>query len=51
MAARRLSFGKRMDRAVRRFPYGRVAIIGCDIPDANAADLRAAFKPPGHIIP
>jgi len=36
--------GARMDRAVRRFPAGRVLIVGCDIPAANAADVRAAFR-------
>jgi glycosyltransferase A (GT-A) superfamily protein (DUF2064 family) len=36
--------GLRMDRACRRFPNGNVAIIGCDIPAACAADVRAAFK-------
>jgi hypothetical protein len=36
--------GKRMDTACRRFPRGNVAIIGSDIPDANAADLDAAFR-------
>ena len=30
--------------ACRRFRHGHVAIIGSDIPDANAADLRAAFR-------
>ena len=29
--------GVRMHRAFRRFPRGRVAIIGSDIPDARAA--------------
>jgi glycosyltransferase A (GT-A) superfamily protein (DUF2064 family) len=33
-----------MDTACRRFRRGNVAIIGSDIPDANAADLRAAFR-------
>jgi rSAM/selenodomain-associated transferase 1 len=36
--------GVRMHRAFRRFPHGRIAIIGCDIPEANAHDLRAAFR-------
>ena len=36
--------GERMHRAIRHFPRGRVAIIGCDIPDAGSADLRAAFR-------
>jgi hypothetical protein len=34
--------GRRMSRALRR--YRRVALIGCDIPEAGAADLRAAFR-------
>jgi rSAM/selenodomain-associated transferase 1 len=36
--------GERMDRACRRFRRGNVAIVGSDIPDADAADLRAAFR-------
>lgn len=36
--------GQRMHAACRRFPRGNVAIIGSDIPDANAADLLAAFR-------
>lgn len=36
--------GLRMHRAFRRFPHRRVAIIGCDIPDAGPSDLRAAFR-------
>lgn len=36
--------GVRMHRAFWRFPRGRVAIIGCDIPDAGVPDLRAAFR-------
>ena len=36
--------GSRMQRAFRRFPHGRVAIIGCDIPDAGPQDVRAAFR-------
>jgi len=40
--------GERMDRACRGFPRGRVAIIGCDIPDAGAADVLAAFKALGR---
>lgn len=36
--------GERMDAACRRFRQGNVAIIGSDIPDANGADLRAAFR-------
>jgi rSAM/selenodomain-associated transferase 1 len=40
--------GMRMDRAFRRFPRGRAAIIGCDIPDAGAPDVRAAFAALGR---
>ncbi len=40
--------GQRMDRACRRFPRGNVAVIGCDIPDANAADVRCAFRALGR---
>lgn len=40
--------GQRMDRACRRFPRGKVAIIGCDIPDAGAADILAAFRALGR---
>jgi rSAM/selenodomain-associated transferase 1 len=36
--------GRRMSRALGRFRKGRVALMGCDIPDANAADVRAAFR-------
>lgn len=36
--------GQRMHRAFRQFPRGRVVIIGSDIPDANAADIAAAFR-------
>ena len=36
--------GRRMDIACRRFPRGNIAIVGSDIPDASAADLRAAFR-------
>ena len=40
--------GIRMDRACRRFPRGRVAIIGCDSPDASGADAVAAFRALGR---
>jgi uncharacterized protein len=40
--------GVRMDRAFRRFPRGRVLIVGCDIPAARAADARAALRALGH---
>ena len=36
--------GQRMHHACARFPRGKVAIIGTDIPDAGAADLTAAFR-------
>jgi uncharacterized protein len=32
--------GRRMDAACRGFRRGNVAIVGSDIPEANAADLR-----------
>jgi rSAM/selenodomain-associated transferase 1 len=34
--------GARMSRALGR--YRRVVLMGCDIPDAGAADARAAFR-------
>lgn len=34
--------GQRMERALARFR--RVALMGCDIPQAGAADVRAAFR-------
>lgn len=40
--------GQRMARALARFPRGRAAIIGCDIPEAGAADLIAAFRALGR---
>jgi rSAM/selenodomain-associated transferase 1 len=36
--------GARMHRIFRRFPRARVAIIGCDIPDARPGDAHAAFR-------
>lgn len=36
--------GQRMARLFRAFPHRRVALIGCDIPQAGAADLVAAFR-------
>ncbi|MFO1027035.1 MAG: TIGR04282 family arsenosugar biosynthesis glycosyltransferase [Acetobacteraceae bacterium] len=39
--------GARMARALRR--YRRVALMGCDIPDAGAADVRAAFRALGSV--
>jgi rSAM/selenodomain-associated transferase 1 len=35
--------GVRMARAFARFPRRRVALLGSDIPEAGAPDLRAAF--------
>lgn len=40
--------GTRMHRAFWRYPKGRVAIIGCDIPAAGPVDLLAAFRALGH---
>jgi rSAM/selenodomain-associated transferase 1 len=40
--------GRRMHRAFWRFPRARVAIIGCDIPDAGPSDARAAFRSLGN---
>jgi rSAM/selenodomain-associated transferase 1 len=40
--------GQRMERAFQRFPHCRVAIIGCDIPDANATDVANAFRSLGR---
>jgi rSAM/selenodomain-associated transferase 1 len=34
--------GQRMSHALKR--YRRVALMGCDIPQAGAADVRAAFR-------
>lgn len=36
--------GQRMARALRRHRRGRVALMGCDIPEANARDLCDAFQ-------
>jgi rSAM/selenodomain-associated transferase 1 len=36
--------GQRMRRALARFPRRRAAIIGSDIPAANAGDLWSAFR-------
>jgi uncharacterized protein len=35
--------GKKMDRVFRRLPRQRVALVGSDIPEVNAADLARAF--------
>jgi rSAM/selenodomain-associated transferase 1 len=40
--------GQRMHRALSRLPRGRVVIIGCDIPDARAADVVRAFRALGR---
>jgi rSAM/selenodomain-associated transferase 1 len=40
--------GARMHRVAARVPRGRVVIIGCDIPDARAADVLAAFRALGR---
>jgi rSAM/selenodomain-associated transferase 1 len=40
--------GQRMHRAFRRYRKGKALLIGCDIPAANAADARAAFKALGN---
>ena len=40
--------GVRMHRAASRVKRGRVVIIGCDIPDARAADVVAAFRALGR---
>ena len=40
--------GRRMHRAFRQFPRARVAIIGCDIPDAGPHDVHAAFRALGR---
>jgi uncharacterized protein len=48
IAQGRGDIGARMDRVCRRYRKGRVAIIGCDIPDASAADARSAFRALGR---
>jgi hypothetical protein len=40
--------GQRMGSACRRFRKGNVAIIGSDIPEAGAADVRGAFRALGR---
>jgi len=40
--------GQRMHRACARFPRGRVAVVGSDIPAARASDLAAAFRALGR---
>ena len=46
IAAGRGDLGQRMSRALGRFR--RVALIGCDIPEASAADVRDAFRGAGR---
>lgn len=36
--------GTRMTRALSRYPKGRAALIGCDIPQAGSGDIRAALR-------
>lgn len=40
--------GQRMAAACRRYPRGRVLVIGCDIPAAGPADALAAFRALGR---
>lgn len=35
--------GTRMTKALRRYRRGRVALMGCDIPQSGSADIRAAL--------
>jgi rSAM/selenodomain-associated transferase 1 len=48
MGQGRGDLGQRMASVFQRFPHRRVAIIGCDIPEAHAADIRAAFRSLGN---
>lgn len=48
LAQGRGDLGRRMHRACARFPRGRVAIIGSDIPEAGPSDLAAAFRALGR---
>jgi len=41
--------GARMQRVAARVKHGRVVIIGCDIPDARAADVLAALRALGRV--
>lgn len=41
--------GIRMHRVFQQFPCRRVAIMGCDIPDACAEDAVAAFRALGRV--
>ncbi len=36
--------GTRMTRALSRYPRGRAALMGCDIPQAGSRDIRSAFR-------
>jgi len=38
------NLGRRMHRLFARFTRSRTAIIGCDIPDATAVDVRTGFR-------
>ena len=40
--------GRRMHRTFSRYRRGRIAIIGCDIPEAGPSDARAAFRALGN---
>ena len=40
--------GARMHRAFARVPRARVALVGCDIPAIDAADLAACFRALGR---
>ncbi len=48
IAQGRGDLGVRMARALARFRHGRAVLIGCDIPDAGAGDVRAAFRALGR---
>lgn len=48
VAQGRGDIGQRMDAACRAYRKGNVAIVGSDIPDANADDLRTAFRTLGR---
>jgi rSAM/selenodomain-associated transferase 1 len=47
-AQARGDLGARMEAVFRRFPARRVAIVGCDIPDAGPDDLARAFASLGR---
>jgi rSAM/selenodomain-associated transferase 1 len=40
--------GVRMHRAFKQFPRGRVVLVGADIPDLQAADIRTALRALKH---